>query len=358
MIPLSVVRLVDYVVFGIAGLCALLCLLAALFVVPCTGAIRGRPLARHFNKYWKTRVVMELTAALWLLSQWLRLGGLWLPGSRIFPDSVPIWTRNGIFCRVYLTLALGLLQPFFLLLILLLCLSTLSRKRQQDGGWSNATVVGGAFLLSIPLLLMQAVVAWLGMFLPAGHPGAWEDHPGTLLHYFFAAYSPVPTRLCRGRKGCTLCSFPAASCIISLVSSVVYVVVIWRVTELMIKAAVNRRLQLRLRIFQLSIILVLALNQATLGASVATSSLEWAFQVTWLAYFLTLPLLVTIVSVLLVIIPVWDAWVSTWKLPVSTPAEVAKPEQELAFWTKEKLPEDDLETPPNGKTAALVADAT
>ena len=33
---------------------------------------------------------------------------------------------------------------------------------------------------------------------------------------------------------------------------------------------------------------------------------SWAFQATWLAHFLTLPLLVAIYTLFLVVLPVWD----------------------------------------------------
>lgn len=51
-------------------------------------------------------------------------------------------------------------------------------------------------------------------------------------------------------------------------------------------------------------------------------------------------------------------WVGKQKLPVSTTAEVPKPAQELAFWTKDKAGEEDLESSRNGKSAVVVADAT
>ena len=61
------------------------------------------------------------------LAQWLRLSALWGPGSRILPERVTRWSRDGLLCRVHLTVSLGLLQPFFLLLALLLCRSALRR---------------------------------------------------------------------------------------------------------------------------------------------------------------------------------------------------------------------------------------
>ena len=68
--------------------------------------------------------------AAWLplqLAQILRLDALWVPEGVIFrskPD-VTGWTRNGVLCRIYLTLSLGILHPLFLCTALLLCRSSL-----------------------------------------------------------------------------------------------------------------------------------------------------------------------------------------------------------------------------------------
>lgn len=43
------------------------------------------------------------------------------------PARVTRWSRDGLLCRAYLCVSLGLLQPFFLLLALLLCRSALRR---------------------------------------------------------------------------------------------------------------------------------------------------------------------------------------------------------------------------------------
>ena len=68
------------------------------------------------------------------LAQWLRLFALWGPGSRILPERVTRWSRDGLLCRVYLCVSLGLLQPFFLLVALLLCRSALRSAQAKGDG--------------------------------------------------------------------------------------------------------------------------------------------------------------------------------------------------------------------------------
>ena len=52
---------------------------------------------------------------------------MWTPESVILRRrfSITSWTREGLLCRLYLTLSLGALPPLFLLLSLMLCQGTL-----------------------------------------------------------------------------------------------------------------------------------------------------------------------------------------------------------------------------------------
>lgn len=59
------------------------------------------------------------------LSQWLRLGAMWDPGSQIMSTRVTEWGKEGWMCRIYLCISMGLLQPLFLLTTLLLCLQSI-----------------------------------------------------------------------------------------------------------------------------------------------------------------------------------------------------------------------------------------
>ena len=69
---------------------------------------------------------MHLLACLQLV-QILRLDSLWTPESVILRrrPNITSWSRQGLLCRLYLTLSLGAFQPLFLLLSLMLCQGTL-----------------------------------------------------------------------------------------------------------------------------------------------------------------------------------------------------------------------------------------
>lgn len=49
---------------------------------------------------------------------------LWGPQSKIIPTHLTGWARNGVLCRVYLTLSLGLCQPWFSNVALWVCKSS------------------------------------------------------------------------------------------------------------------------------------------------------------------------------------------------------------------------------------------
>ncbi len=51
-----------------AGVCVLVCLAVAAFAAPWTQAMRSARASRQFNRLWLARVLMELAAALWLVS--------------------------------------------------------------------------------------------------------------------------------------------------------------------------------------------------------------------------------------------------------------------------------------------------
>ena len=55
--------------------------------------------------------------------------------------------------------------------------------------------------------------------------------------------------MCSGCR-CALCVFPAVGDIVSVAFTTLFLLALWTVTSRMITAAINRRIQRRLRIFQ------------------------------------------------------------------------------------------------------------
>ena len=59
------------------------------------------------------------------------------------------------------------------------------------------------------------------------------------------------------------------------------------------------------RLFEICAVLV-TMNATRAATIVRGTPFAWAFEMLWLAHFLTIPVLVAIYSIFLVIIPVWD----------------------------------------------------
>ncbi|KAK9832711.1 hypothetical protein WJX81_002865 [Elliptochloris bilobata] len=305
MIPDDVLRAVDYAVLGVSGLGFLLCLAGALLAVPWRSALR-QPATRELSVFWRARIALQVSGALWLLAQWLRLFALWGPGSRIMPARVTRWSRNGLLCRAYLCVSLGLLQPFFLLVALLLCRSALSRARPERGMWPNAWVAAVAFAGAMPLLAAVAVVAWLGALLPGAH---LEVTRSQLPSLFFAAFLAEDAPRCGPPAGrtCALCVFPAATCIATGVFALAYAIALGATTRAMARAAINKRLRRRVLTFQAATLSLLAAQQALQAATLAGAPGGWLFQLLWAACFAAQAALVATVCTSLVVRPVLDA---------------------------------------------------
>ena len=55
------------------------------------------------------------------VSQWLKMEMVWRYASDILPGGFQQWAQDGRLCRLYLTISVGLLEPFCAIAGLLLC---------------------------------------------------------------------------------------------------------------------------------------------------------------------------------------------------------------------------------------------
>ncbi|DBA84654.1 hypothetical protein WJX77_004977 [Trebouxia sp. C0004] len=308
MTPVNVVRGFTYAIIGVSGLIFLYCCIAAATVVPWRRTKRESYAIKSFNGYWHARALLLLTGGLWVLVQILRLDSLWTPDSVILRrrPNVTDWTRHGLLCRLYLTLSLGFLQPLFLLLSLMLCQGTLSRPKKHRRCIPNLKAVSLAFVWTCPILFLQSVVAWISIFF---NGDKWESQMHSFLHFFFATYEFGDAHDCGAQSAnqCAVCIFPAVADIVSVAFTTLYLLALWTTTKRMLTAAINRRIQRRLRIFQFVTIAALGSGEALRSVTLVSTPYHWTFQMLWVMYWLSICLLVCFTTWLLVVQPVRSA---------------------------------------------------
>lgn len=153
----------------------------------------------------------------------------------------------------------------------------------------NARLVGLAALCTLPVAVVQAAIAWLGLAVRyQGRP--LEESPTSILARFFATYwmgSPQQCGAAGGdgsssttgaagdapdaaspeaaaSGGCTLCTFPAAAVIAHGLFTVALLAALGVTCSRLAAAVLNTRLRRRLRLFQAALSLL-----ALLGARFA-----------------------------------------------------------------------------------------
>ncbi|KAL3134644.1 hypothetical protein ABBQ32_007654 [Trebouxia sp. C0010 RCD-2024] len=342
MTPVSVVRGFDYGIIGVSGLIFLFSCIAALTVVPWRRSNRESHAIKSFNGYWHARALLLLTGGLWVLVQILRLDSLWTPESVVLRrrSNITNWTREGLLCRLYLTLSLGAFQPLFLLLSLMLCQGTLSRhKSKRCCSLPNLKAVALAFIWALPILLLQSVVAWISIFFNGDR---WEGQSHKFLHYFFAAYQFGNVYTCGAQYAnrCALCVFPAVADIVSVAFTAFFLLALLATTRRMIAAAINRRIQRRLRIFQAITASTLVAGEALRTCTLVSTPYHWTFHMVWVMYWLSICLLVT---------------TTTWLLAIQPVRSAKKAAKEHAAWLEEP---QELTRIDSTKTDPLLGDSS
>lgn len=125
-------------------------------------------------------------------------------------------------------------------------------RHRSLGGWrASGSLIFTALLLTIPIALCQAVIAWLSTFVTLPGGVELEAQPTSLLGYFFAAFAVGGRQACGGEAGCTLCTFPAAAVIVHLTWRTAFLLVLWlRARRARREARDDLHLAVRVRAFQ------------------------------------------------------------------------------------------------------------
>ncbi|KAL6772344.1 hypothetical protein ACKKBG_A29860 [Auxenochlorella protothecoides x Auxenochlorella symbiontica] len=310
-LTLESLRPADFAVLGVLAVTLLACLLAAAFVIPWRPRSRKLPQHRMANRFWQARFILELLIIVWMATQTLRLSSVWGYSSIVFQDDVTDWSGAGRNCRVYLTVALGVLQPLCCLTALLAfaAVTRLPEDRESLGGWrASGSLIFTALLLTIPIGLCQAVIAWLSTFVTLPGGVELEAQPTSLLGYFFAAFAVGGRQACGGEAGCTLCTFPAAAVIVHLTWRTAFLLVLWlRARRARREARDDPHLAVRVRAFQWALSLLVVGECTAAGVSIAFNPFTWGNQACWLAFFACLVAQVWLLGWAVVTRPLHDA---------------------------------------------------
>lgn len=221
-----------------------------------------------------------------------------------------------------------------------------------------------AVLCTLPVAALQSVIAWID--LAVHYNGArFEENPRSVPGYFFALYwIGTPAQCDSSSVGgatptatCTLCYFPGAVAIVNLVWTVVFLWSLWSVAAQLARAALNRGLRRRLKVFVALISIAMQIGEllhefeniyclwvyktlprpgsggadackrlsatlslpcagcAVMGASVVWSPFSWLNQGLWLGYFATAMVTAVLLAWALIVWPVHEMRAATAVCP-------------------------------------------
>eukprot|EP00890_Picochlorum_soloecismus_P000698 jgi/Picsp_1/1629/NSC_05104-R4_hypothetical protein CHLNCDRAFT_140060 [Chlorella variabilis] len=229
--------------------------------------------------------------------QVLRLPLLWGPSSVVAPSYVTSWTSQGWLCRVYLTLNMGVLVPFFCWWILFLLLAAkrkversvevdaeiyteqkakigrMIRKRLADAVLGKSEVILPSLLSSVPIFALQTVTAWIGLAFSYNGNNI-EYSPRSVLGYFLGTFwygtqEQCSTSTVSDYTTCTLCVIPATSVIIHGIWTLLYLALLWHVSLSLGRLVMNRHMRRILVLHACALTLILSAGVACLGSSIA-----------------------------------------------------------------------------------------
>eukprot|EP00890_Picochlorum_soloecismus_P000697 jgi/Picsp_1/1628/NSC_05104-R3_hypothetical protein CHLNCDRAFT_140060 [Chlorella variabilis] len=266
--------------------------------------------------------------------QVLRLPLLWGPSSVVAPSYVTSWTSQGWLCRVYLTLNMGVLVPFFCWWILFLLLAAkrkversvevdaeiyteqkakigrMIRKRLADAVLGKSEVILPSLLSSVPIFALQTVTAWIGLAFSYNGNNI-EYSPRSVLGYFLGTFwygtqEQCSTSTVSDYTTCTLCVIPATSVIIHGIWTLLYLALLWHVSLSLGRLVMNRHMRRILVLHACALTLILSAGVACLGSSIAYDPFGWINQGLWLGYFLSIVLMCFITCALWILRPVHE----------------------------------------------------
>lgn len=299
----------DWVVFGVSLAVATTSIAGAAYAFPRKRSQAGKPppitppasraldLSKEFTLLWLTRIFVQIVAAMYMLSLLLRLQVLWGPSSAVIEGGYqPI-----ALCRANLALAYGLLEPAFLLLAVFSCLYSLQGLHHSVKR-PNYNIIFYAVGFSLPTCAAQVICGMFTQMIEL-------DYSRSLYRRFFAVVMKLDPAHCRGVKDadCVACLYPLLSTLVSVLFGLVYLSIMVYVTSKVAEAALNKRLQGRIRAFQLSVSVFFTLSVACRGVSVLFQPFDFWFDLLRLLNAVCIAALVVSVSVIMVLRPVHDA---------------------------------------------------
>lgn len=203
-----------------------------------------------------------------------------------------------------------------MLLMLLMCHASLTPKHRviSQRGWG--TMLGLALLGTCPLMMAQIVLAYVSLIMAER---GWNSDQDSLPGRFFGVFYMGSAEQCfNDSERCVVCVFPAAMIIVMGIFEMGFLAVLWKVSSRVASTAVNRKLVVRLRMFEVGMMILMPASLAFLGTSVSTTPFNVAWQILVALYSCCTFLTVILSSWMLVVVPVYvarsaDAVPMTWE---------------------------------------------
>ena len=271
-------RPADWAVIGVSGATCIVALMSLLYALPWRRSWRR---SDSLNMLWPTRCFLMIFVAGLAAVQVARLYSLlWNPGSPISSEKATDWTVQGWLCRIYVSASLGILAPMCFWLAVFSIDSGRHGLQQLMGkkplpGWeiseptilpSNKRIFMLSLLCTLPVAILQSVVAFVGVWANTGGKSPEED-PRSVMGYFFATFWNGDDSECNSssngsNRECILCVFPAASAIIYVAFSFVVLLALWIASWNLASHSLNRSVKKRLRRFVAMFSILVVLGKA------------------------------------------------------------------------------------------------
>jgi len=294
---------------------SVLCLLSVIFVANVAFAIRTcfdnaatqkASITKRFGTFWKTRFVLHSSTALWMVAQALKIESMWLPAGRTLGPRFLQLAADGTLCRLFLTLSIGLLEPFCIFTGILLCRSILSKKGAAELHLPNWKILKAATLTTAPFTAVYSGFAWMSFMDP---DLAWEESR-RVGFYFLGTFRRGNIKDCGGntaRYGCVQCFTPAA---LGITSAFVYLsamLLLFGGLLRRLNGGIDRKKTVRLVPLQIcltvSMFCLLVLRATSV---IGGSPFAWVFQISWAWNNIAIACLDLMFMQFLITAPVWD----------------------------------------------------
>lgn len=235
----------------------------------------------EFNRLYKTRAFLTMTAFMWGIGLLLGRHQLWSPKHGSLPLS-----NNGFesICRAHVFLTFGMWQPLFFLIILMTLKSKEKSKLQLYADDPNKFILYRALLWCIPVFVVHIIILALSP-VHEGTPVVWRTH--TLQHQH--------------------CVVPVLSTGATAIFYSFFVVLYVLSSSKLFTRLINRNLRYRIRWTQLFFIFIFPLEIILRFISIFISEYEDAYEAVYHSYYFLELIVCTVAIIELVLRPVMDA---------------------------------------------------